>query len=311
MIFMKMAIPLLSVILLVMAGSLFAQTNDDSVVQIVTYWEPGDSHRYLVEIGTEMSYTSGDSESFSSYQLLLEVLERTDTGYLVQWTYSESTPPAGATAFEKRVVEISESAPVRFYITDLGEFIGVENWAEIAGKVNDALAKMMVEFAAEPNIADSVTKIMEAFETKEKFESLAMEEIQLYHMLHGYSYMMDDPLIVDGETTNPFGGEPIPATTTIELSEIDKDKGMAYLIYNRGYEQAALARVIFEAVNGYLPDGELTDEQTKDLPNLDMKIKKQFIFHAETGWLLEAYSERYVETEGETRIDSIYIEFQE
>ena len=130
-------------------------------------------------------------------------------------------------------------------------------------------------------------------------------------MLHGYSYMMDDPLIVEGETTNPFGGKPILAKTIIELSEIDKDKGMAHLIYNRSYEQAALARVIFEAVNGYLPDGALTDEQTKDLPNLNMRIQKQFIFHTESGWLLEAYSERYVETEGEMRTDSIYIEFLE
>ena len=242
-------------------------------------------------------------------ETVVEVLEHTDAGYLIQWTYTESTPPEGANAFEKRVVELGEGLPVRFFISDLGEFVGVENWAEIATRVNAALSLVLVEFATEPGIDESVATVKEAFETKDQFESLAMEEIHLYHMLHGYSYMMDEPLVVVGETTNPFGGKPILTKTTITLSEVHVEKSTAYLVYDRSFEQAALARVVFEAVNGYLPDEELTEEQTKELPDLDMRIKKQFIFHTDSGWLLEAYSERYVETDGETRTDSIYIEF--
>lgn len=308
---MKTAVSLLSIILLLFCTSLFAQTETGAVVQIVTYWEPGDSHRYLVEIGTHMSLMSGERKSVTTYQLLLEVLERTEPGYIVQWTYTGSVPPEGSTAFEQRVVKIGEGIPVRFSITDLGEFVSVENWEEISTGVNGALAQARMDFAAEPNIDESIAKIKEAFATKEQFESLAMEEIHLYHMLHGYSYMMDDPLTVQGNTTNPFGGTPVLTTTTITLSEIDKEKSTAYLIYSRTYEPNALARVAFEAVNGYLPVGELTEDQTENLPDLRMDIKKQFIFHTGSGWLLEAYSERYVETEGESRTDSIYIEFLE
>ena len=308
---MKPAMRFLLVCLLFIPPSLIAQTEDGGVVQIVTYWEPGDSHSYSLEIGTEMSISSGASESFTTYHVLIEVLEHSDTGYLIQWTYSDVVPPKGASAFEKRVVKMGAGLPVRYYVTELGEFVGVENWEEIAAKAKVSLAGLRKEFAAEPDIDNSIDTIMEAFETKEQFESLAMEEIQLYHLLHGYSYLMDEPIVVEGETANPFGGKSVFSKTTIELSEVNKDKSTAYLVYNRGYEQAALARVVFEAVNGYLPDEELTEEQSKDLPNLDMEIRKQFIFHTGSGWLLEAYSERHVDTDGESRTDSIYIKFLE
>ncbi len=308
---MKIAVHPAALIFLLAAGPLFAQTADNEAVQIVTYWEPGDSHSYTLEMGTEMSLKTGSTESYTSYRVIIEVLERTETGYLVQWTYTDAVPPAGANAFEKRVVGINDGLSVRYLISDLGEYIGVENWDEVSAYVNDELSLIATEFAGEPDIDASMAKIRKAFETKEQFEELAMEEIRFYHMLHGYSYFMDDPLIAEGRVTNPFGGESILAKTTIELSEVDSEKSTAYLIYTRSFDQADLKRALFEAMNGYLPPGELTQEQTAGLPAFDMQIKKQFIFHTASGWLLEAYSERRAETEGESRSDTIYLQFLE
>ena len=298
-------------VFLLAASSLFAQNTGNAAVQIVTYWEPGDSHSYALEMGTQMSLLAGDSRSFTSYRVLIEVLERSEEGYLIQWTYSEAVPPPGANAFERQVVATSEGLSVRYFISDLGEFIGVENFKEIATRVGGAMAAIRDRFAGEPDIDTSVAAIMRAFDSKESFERLAIDEIKLYHMLHGYTYLMDDPLIADGEVENPFGGAPILARTTIELSEVDGKNSTAYLIYRRSFDRASLHRAVFEALNGYLPEGELTPEQTADLPDFDIRIKKQFIFHTASGWLLEAYSERHSETTGEKRADSIYIEFLE
>jgi hypothetical protein len=308
---MKSIILVVFVAFFFIPAALPAQTGGNEVVQIVTYWEPGDAHKYSVEIGTEISLETGQSMSFTTYDLLIEVIDHRDETYLVEWTYTDAAPPVGANAFEKRVVDMGIGLSIRFRITDLGEFIGVENWDEIHERVNESIALIRRDFAGEPDIDTSIATLMKAFETKEQFEQSAIEEIKLYHLLHGYSYMMEEPMTVDGETTNPFGGSPVLSTTTIELSQVNKEQSTAYLIYNRFYQRDALARAVFEALNGYLPAGKLTEEQTKDLPELDMQIKKQFIFHTASGWLLEAYSVRQARTNGETRTDSIYIEFLE
>jgi len=286
---MKTAMLGLSLVFLLTGASLFCQDADKKAVQIVTYWEPGDSHSYKLEMGTEMSLTAGETRSYTSYRVLLEVLDWNDEGYLIRWTYSDAVPPQGADAFEKRMVAINEGLAVLYRISDLGEFIGVENWEEIAAHVDRELALIVEEYAGQPGIESSAAAIMKAFESRERFEELAMEEIRFYHMLHGYTYLMDDPLIAEGAADNPFGGAPVLSKTTIELSTVNSENNTAYLIYTRTFDQASLERAVFEAMNGYLPERELTQEEIAGLPVFDMLIKKQFIFHTATGWLLEAY----------------------
>jgi hypothetical protein len=301
--------------LLLLAATVYAQQDPQKetqpVVQIVTYWEPGDSHSYDLEMGTRMSLAAGETESFTSYRILVEVLEWTEKGYLIQWTYTNAAPPEGGNAFERRVVEINEGLSVRYYISDLGEFAGVENWQDIAAKARGDIESIRREFSGEPDIDKSLDTVAGAFESEEQFEKLAMEEVKFYHMLHGYSYLMNDPMVAEGVVENPFGGTPIQSKTTIELAEVDDERNTAYLVYTRTFEQTALERALFEALNGYLPDGELSSDQIAALPAFDMLIKKQFIFHTASGWLLEAYSERFSQAENETRTDSIYIEFLE
>jgi hypothetical protein len=280
-------------------------------VEIVTLWQPGDAYTYELEIGTTMSLPAGRSESTTSYRILVEVLEWTGNGYLVQWTYKDAVPPEGATDFEKRVVEMSEGISVRYYISELGAFIDVENWEEIAQRFDAAFEGIVEEFSAEPELESSIGTILTAFDSKEGFVRLAMEEIRFYHMLHGYSYRMGEPLIVEGDVENPFGGTPIHAETSMELVETDSAHHTAYLIYTRTFEPADLNRAIFETLHGNLPEGELTDEQLAELPDFDMNIEKQFIFHTASGWLLEAYSMRYAQAGTETRTDTIYMRFLE
>jgi len=298
-------------VFLLVAVSLHAQDGSPSAAQIVTYWEPGDSHSYNLEMGTKMALTAGTSESFTSYRILVEVLDWDDSGYLVQWTYTDAKPSDNASDFERRIVEINEGLAVRYHITDLGEFTGVENFEEIATWTTDAAVRILDEFAGDPNVRSSLETVLNAFESKEAFERLAMEEIKFYHMLHGYSYLADDPLIVEGNVENPFGGSPILAKTTVKLAEINNEHETAYLVYTRTFDAAALNRALYEAMNGYIPNDELTPEQTATLPVFNIEMKKQFIFHTASGWLLEAYSERFAQTENESRIDTIYIEFLE
>ncbi len=299
------------ILLLLSAAVSFAQDSSPAAVQIVTYWDVGDTHSYNLEMGTKMSLEAGSSESRTSYRVIVEVLKHTDAGYLIQWTYTNAVPPEGANAFERRVVEINEGLSVRFLISDLGEYAGIENWKEISRQVNEAAADIRRDFSGRADVESSLAKVMQAFESKAEFERLAMEEIRFYHMLYGYSYFADDPLIVEGEVENPFGGKPLHANTRIELAEVDSRNNTAYLVYTRTFQPAALNRAVFEALNGYLPEGELTPEQIATLPKFDMDIEKQFIFHTASGWLLEAYSQRYAQTGDEIRTDTIYIKFLE
>jgi hypothetical protein len=286
-----------------------AQVIDDTTIQIVSYWQAGDTLRYIVETGTEQSDGNSVSRNNTSYEVVVTVLESDGPRAVLEWVYSEVVASEDLDEFNRRLVELTEGLHIRYSVSDLGEFIHLENWEDISDSLRQAVALLAEEFEEQPEIAKTAAAILEGFSTREQIEAIAIDEIKLFHALYGYRYSTNEPFSFEQEATNPFGGAPLRAVTTIELEDIDSEYDTAYLIYHMSYDPESTSRALYEAINGMLPEKPLTEEQLAALPAFEVTVRNQFIYHVESGWLLEAYSEKNVVNGPVRRTDTMYIRF--
>lgn len=218
-------------LLLFVTISTFSFSQIDSTkVPFVSYWDIGDSYDFkITKLKNEIKNSVQTKNDSSSYIINFLVIDSTATSYKIKWTtqnqlFSSSLIP------EKILESVSdyEEIDVIYETTEVGEFIGIENWEEIS-KTSSALFKQVMALAMEDKKIDKnalqkiISPIMSIFETKEGIEQVLFKELQYFHYPFGVEFSIDTPIEYEEEIPNMLGGKPIRGTSKVYFTEVDHD----------------------------------------------------------------------------------------
>ncbi|SEL97880.1 hypothetical protein [Parapedobacter koreensis] len=224
-------------ILFVLLGVLTSHGQTDTTsVPFVSYWCVGDSYDFRVtKIQRQEKAGQLIKNDSISYIANFEVIDSTETSYKIRWNYK--TNLGGLNIPNNLIEKLSkyQMTEVIYETTEVGEFVGVENWQEIA-KMMKALFSDLIDLMVETKKADkatlqkAVTPFESLFGSKEGIEQLALKELHYLHFPFGIEYSTTEVIEYQQELPNMFGGNPINGDTKIYIESVDFENSFCVLI---------------------------------------------------------------------------------
>jgi hypothetical protein len=191
---------LLTILLAVEAMSAWSQK--DSSADCVAYWKKGETKVYSIlhEKTTDVKDSASRHISFA-YEAHITVLDATEEDYTIKWVFHNPVLPDRDKLALSHSLPAFEGMQMIFRTSSVGTFIELLNWEE----VRDSYVQL----------AGTV------YNTKESVESALIQEIQLFHLPYGYKFTTQ-PVSEKTQLSNPYGGNPLPAVQTHQVTQLDR-----------------------------------------------------------------------------------------
>jgi len=213
---------LFNLVILLFCGFSFGQ-NDSLMVEFVAYWDLGDSFDYRItktrkNFDSEVLTASDSTTYFGTFT----VIDSTANEYLINWKYK-----ANFTDLPLEYSELLNNNSIvldfKYKTTELGEFLGLENWEEVAETLRSNLKSGKAADLNNTGIGSDLflQSIYKDFLTKEAVEELILAELQLFHFPFGSALDPNEDLVYENEFTNFFGDDPLKGTTEIKFADVD------------------------------------------------------------------------------------------
>jgi hypothetical protein len=226
---------LLLALIAITAGA-FSQ-DDTTSVSYVAYWSTGDSYDFRVR-KTSMQWT-GDSltkDEISEYVANFEVVDSTETSYTVVWTYSNELINTWDIP-EEMLDELSkyEMSEVVYTTTELGEFIGIENWEQLAEMMRSMFKDVFRIIAKDSEteydkMMQAAQPFLEMYSSREGIEQMVLPELKLFHFPFGAMIPVGDTIRYEDLFPNLLGGDPIRADAKLWFEEVDFGEERSVLV---------------------------------------------------------------------------------
>lgn len=137
--------------------------------------------------------------------------------------------------------------------------------------------------------AETIPRVREMFSNPETAQSIFLQKPSLYFLIYGWELEPGVPREVEMTLPSPFGGEPLPATVTIELKPFQPTDAQFLLSYKQQLDKEGVKRVIGEAMKKFAGDAP---GQIPSLPTFDVEDSGEFKVNKETGWVEHALVKR-------------------
>ena len=300
--------------LLIAACFLFCTLNcfaqnlvNDSTVQVVAYWKKGDKARFSVtKTSIKQNGAQVDSKDSVSNIAQLEIIAASEQSYTISWKFLKSNQ---AIKFDKessfsKASWLSFNQHFQYKTTELGEFSELINWKQVQANAYNTIDKIVSELKNTPTSAmlNSSKKI---FSTKEGIEEVIMKDIQSYHNLYGGAFTLGQKLSAPITVPNFLGGDPFPATLSVELTGIYPDQGYCTFTVNQELDKEKVT----EAINRWAEkSGKPKDVK---IPSINITDTQQYKMDLKSGWMLELKTHRLVKSDDTALIETLLIKWVE
>lgn len=269
----------------------------DSTAGVIAYWKKGDKAKFSMS-QTEEKYA--DEKLVSRQRITSEIdiliVVAAEKSYTINWKYSNiKIEGAEQSPLEIKLAKLAEGITARYKTDETGAFLTLINWKEIQTFIYTTIDKIGTEFKT-PEAKKMLKHLKNVYIKKENVEQLVMSDIQLYHTLYGYEYQLKKKIeISDAYLPNALGGNPIPATAIVQMTQLDPAANTCKIQILQKADSAYVAQAISE----WIQKIGATKGDAKKV-GFDINDTNEYEIDLQTGWITRATYNRLV-LEGNTR----------
>ncbi len=291
-----------TVVLLTIIFQTFAQNiANGNQVSVFPFWSKGDFRELTIKHKREKFDSGALTESSgSTYRVLVRVTEVKEDGYIIEWVYKNVIPSENAGELEKRFAKMTEGYKTIFKINKQGVFMAVQNQAEMKKHFEKSI-DMVQKTYGNDSISMMVFQLVKGiFSSPEIVESVFTRDVRIYHSVFGINYTLNKPILGDALITNPFGSQPVEATETITMTDLQFKKDMCRIQGVQQIKKDEAEKLVREVLKGIAAQAGKILKDNFDLPPVDIKDTFTHDIELSTGWVKRAYYKR------ESRFDNNY-----
>ncbi len=294
--------------------------QDTTGVPFVAYWEIGDSYNFQVtKIRRQWKEGISTKNDSSSQVVNFLVLDSTATSYKIKWStktdLSEFNIP----------LELTESmskysvTDVIYTTTELGEFVGIENWEEISDMMQNLLTDMMVLIAEDGDVDMATLKgamqpVQNLYSSKAGLEKLVFKELNFMHFPFGLEYDLNNVIEYEDLLPNMLGGDPIRGDARLYIEDVDFENSFATLKQEMNLNPEDTKRIITSLFKQMNLNNEEFDEALASA-EFDIRDNNSYSFYFNPGvpYIIETNRETVMKLgpEDGKRVDILRIELVE
>ena len=307
--------------LLVFSTSFYAQEKKDSLkIPFISYWSKGDVYKFKVK-KIEEKWKDDEIVKNDSiiYDATFTVLDSTETSYKIKWSYKIDISSAfNLPSTLKNVVSKFKEMDIIYTTSEVGAFIGIENWEEISKKVKEMTSELMNLLPTKENnnaeLKKTMQQLFDIYSSKEGIETYLAKDIQMFHYPFGVEFNTEEELVYEEDLPNPFGGNPIKAVSTLYFDEVDEENSRCVFFREMKIDPEDSKKMLAEIFNKMAPkDKDLKAFSKKMVFEINDMNGYDYIYNP--GVPVFIFNEREiiikVDSKNERKIDRIEIELTE
>ena len=273
-------------IYLISIGSFSAQEQetDTTGIPFVAYWSKGDEYNFqITKVKQEWKDDALTKNDSSSYKVNFKVIDSTETSYKIHWTYEFNF--GGFNIPNVLLNTLNETIPTEVIYTtnELGEFEGVENWKEIARKMEtytNGLITSLKDKADfdEKEFRTTFKPFLEIFTSKDGIEQIVLKELQYFHFPFGVEFSPTEVITYEDEIPNFIGGEPIKGNTKIFVESVDHEYSYCVLKQEMKIDPEDMRRMLVELFK-QMGLGKDKENSFLDTANIDVTDQNTYEYY--------------------------------
>lgn len=297
----------------------FSQESLDLPIQ----WKTGDSLKYEIVKSTQRTEDGRATHEEETYSYLdIEVLSAGTEGYVLAWTLDKvdlgmplDTDNPNVQRSLERLKNGGNGWRVILQLDSTAEIIDVQNWRELKESiayVYEEMAEVIVkEMQRRGEDASIASKLLEMttsqYRSRETIEETFTEEAQIFFLLLGKSFPINEPVEYGKKLPKIFGLQLFPKQTEVTVERVDHAYNQAVITWKLSVDPEEARRIIEDNLKLMASQAGLFLSQG-DLPqSVTLKDEAEYLVDISSGWLERVDYKRYTIYDGNKEEDSIII----
>ncbi len=271
--------------------------GSEQSVTLTPNWNIGDS----LQLELEKSNTSEETEAIllSTTPINIEVLERTDDGFLLRWTYGKTQTSGALANILDSFIQLSSGLELVIRTDSHGQPKALENGGDVHSivkvlekRITDGIAASQMG-AAE---ADFLQALLEVAKEPEILEVSLLQEPRYFLLACGQSLATGTPKEFEETLTTPFGPDRVPTEAFLVLLALEKAKNEAVLEWQQSIHEEKGRETVDRIMRSLAKRLDITYPEVFK-PQLAIVESAQITFNTSTGWPTGVIFERAVATD--------------
>lgn len=240
------------------------ETLKSSSIDVVPHWKENEVYPVLIKSTTTDVLKQTSKVYFTTFNANFKVLEKNETGYLVEWVYTNSKIANNEPNCENNILGKLLNVKIKIKLSEVGKFIELVNVDEIRMASNKAIDELLAK-ETNPNMKVLYNGTKQLFASKQGLEIGLLKQIKLYNFSFGYSYKTNYEQVNNIKFPNSLGGEPFDAVEKVKLVNVDFENSVCKIQTSKVVDGKVLSKSIIDFLKRN--DKEHAKEIDKELGN--------------------------------------------
>ena len=298
----------------------YAQILKDSTVQVVAYWNLGESYKYEYQTN---EYTVEGNDTIwgdSSHEIFaIEVVDSTESGYVLKYTTLENTKftkDKELEAIMKPIMDKYQDFPMYFSTNAYGSFQDIARWDELQVVVDSMITDVQSnmdkyyfpdgkENIPEENLKQFYQIMNHLFQSFKNKEMTLMGMDFLIEPLYYHGSKLEQGREYNGKQqhSSPWiPTEKIDVDVVLKIHKVDYESSWVTFHRTQQYEASQLMDSFFHYMQQALPPDAREQLTPDQLPFVLVETFFDLDVHVNTGWPGATYYEKVTQVGPKKRV---------
>lgn len=221
------------------------ETLKATSIDVVPHWNKGETHSVIIKSTTTDIIKQKPVTYLTTYNANFKILEKSETEYLVEWTYTNSKLADKEPVIENNILAKLLNIKIDIKLSNFGKFIELVNVDELRLASNKVIDELIAK-ETNPNMKAQYNSVKQLILSKQGLEVALLKQIKLYNFSFGYKYKTDFEKINNVKFPNPLGGEPFDAVEKVKLVNIDFKNSICKIETKKDIDGEILTKSVME-----------------------------------------------------------------
>ena len=209
----------------------YGQTENS--VDVIPHWKNNETHTVKIK-STTTDNNNGNAQNYlSTFDAKFIVKAATDTGYKVEWIYTNIKLADNDPVLENHIIGKLTNTKLLIKLSDVGQFVELINADEVKVVANKAVDELIASSATNPTMNAQYKAAKQLIASKQGLEIAILKQIKIYNFSFGFNYKLNFVQTNNIKLPNPLGGQPFDAIEKVQLTKLDNKNSICTIETNR------------------------------------------------------------------------------
>lgn len=224
----------------------YGQTENS--VDIIPHWKKDETHSVKIKSTTNDNNNGKPQTYLSNFDAKFIVKEATDSGYKVEWTYTNSILADNEPVLENQIVAKLINIKLLIKLSDVGRFVELLNVDEVKRIANNVVDELITNSASDPTMNTQYKIAKQLISSKQGLEIAILKQIKFYNFSFGFNYKLNFVQTNKIKFPNPLGGQPFDAVEKVQLTKLDHKNSVCVVETNKIIDGMVLKTTVIDYV---------------------------------------------------------------